>query len=454
MVQTEAQYIFIYRTLADAIANAATEMSPRTLRKHFEKLPAPAQGGGTQLAAEFKRLTLGPPPVVRTDAAQLLANKPKNRFQNIMPFDATRVKLPPVPGVVGTDYINASWIDSLKRRGAFIATQGPLETTVSDFWRMVWDRDAHSIVMMTELEENGRVKAEQYWPDPDEPPMNVGDYQVELRGEERLPYGVERRLVLTDLVSEQSREVRHWQYTVWPASGAPASGRDIVDMIRRVNAFGKSQIVRPQEESIYGNREIITEQAILQQMKPLVVHCSAGVGRTGVIIAAMICLEQLEQEGHIDLFSVVKHMRTQRAAMVQTPEQYAHVYRIVLDWLDAGGSGGSLISPVQESVYGQVEDAPMGFSEPSAMGQPSRDLSSLQAELNATLPNAADGGENVRVYDGGQGIPRTIGRAGLQPEDVAGFDDAAPPPPVPPKSQAELHLAADAEAEDNFGWDA
>lgn len=452
MVQTEAQYIFIYRALADAVSNTVTEMSPRALRKHVAQLHNTTPGGSTQLEMEFKRLTLGPPPVVRTDAAQLLANKPKNRFQNIMPFDATRVKLVPVPGVVGSDYINASWLDGLKRRGAFIATQGPLDTTVRDFWRMVWERETHSVVMLTQLEENGRVKAEQYWPDPDEPPLNAGDFQVELQGEERLPYGVMRRLALTDLVSDQTREVRHWQYTAWPASGVPPSGRDLADLIRRVSAHEKSCIIKPEEESIYGNREIITEQAVLQQMKPLVVHCSAGVGRTGVFIAAAICVKQLEEEGHIDLYSVVKHMRTQRAAMVQTAEQYAHVYRTVLDWLDNSGPAGGVVLPVQESLYGQVE-APPAFPEP-AMAE-TRQLDALQSELNTLLPNAAES-SSVRVYNGGRDMPRTIGRAGLQPEDVAGFDDAddAPPPPVPPKSQAALQLAADAETEDNFGWDA
>ena len=333
MVQTEEQYIFIYRTLADACSQTATEMSPEALRKHYTELHNSVSEGGTVLEAEFKRVSDFAPPALRTDSAQLAANKPKNRFQNILPYENTRVKLQAIPGVVGSDYINASWIDGFKQKSAFIATQGPMEHTVSDFWRMIWERECHGIVMLTALSESGRVKSEQYWPDPDEPPLSAGDYQIVLRGEVNLGWCVERTLQIVDLVSETAREVRHWQYLAWPASGIPQTGRSLVELIQRVETYERSLVVVA-EESIYGNAKAIAEQAILKQMRPVVVHCSAGVGRTGVYCALAICIKRIQEEQKMDLATVTKHLRTQRPAMIQTAEQYEFVYRCIIDYLD------------------------------------------------------------------------------------------------------------------------
>jgi protein tyrosine phosphatase len=158
--------------------------------------------------------------------------------------------------------------------------------------------------------------------------------QVSPVHEENLGYAVERTLQLVNPVSDEAREVKHWQVLNWPSSIDVGAARGLVDMIERIDAYGRKHVVMPQEESIYGNQETITEQAILQQLRPTVVHCSAGVGRTGAFCAAVICLQRMQDEGKIDLFQVVKHLRTQRPGMVQTAEQYAFVYRCVLDWLD------------------------------------------------------------------------------------------------------------------------
>lgn len=174
----------------------------------------------------------------------------------------------------------------------------------------------------------------------------VGDYQIVLRGETNLGWCVERTLQIVDLVSETAREVRHWQYLAWPASGQgfvsrcwsdtagiPESGRTLVELIQRIEDYERALIVVP-EESIYGNAKAIAEQAILKQMRPVVVHCSAGVGRTGVFCALAIGIKRMQEEQKMDLNSLTKHLRTQRPAMIQTADQYEFVYRCMLDYLD------------------------------------------------------------------------------------------------------------------------
>ena len=349
MVQTEGQYIFIYRALADALANTVTELTPEALRQHVAGFNTPVPSGGTQLDEEFKRLTQGPPPVARTNDAQHVANTNKNRFKNILPYDTTRVKLLALPGVVGSDYINASYVDGFKQRHAFIATQGPMNETLADFWRMVWEQEVHSIVMLTQLDENGRQKSEQYWPDMALGPLNVGDLQVVPCGEQHLGFAIERTFQVVNPVSDQAREVKQFQFPNWPSSGEMGSGRDMVDMIERMEAYARSKVVMPQEESIYGNQETITEQAILKQLRPTVVHCTGGAGRTGAFCAAVICLQRMKEENRMDLFQLTKHLRTQRPSMIQTADQYAYVYRVVLDWLDTRIRGSAVLD--LRSIY-------------------------------------------------------------------------------------------------------
>jgi len=180
---------------------------------------------------------------------------------------------------------------------------------------------------------------------------------------------------------------------------------NLVRMIQEIELHAKAQIVMPQEESIYGNSEIINEHAILQQMKPLVVHCSAGVGRTGVLVSSMICLKRMREESKIDLYQVTKHMRTQRMAMIQTPDQYAFVYRIVLDWLD-------MSSPQQQS-----QAAESMYAVPPRPGQ--KPQLNLQQEVDLRLPpHGESDSDTTRVYN-----------ARNQPATRGG-----PPPIIPPKS--------------------
>lgn len=144
-------------------------------------------------------------------------------------------------------------------RNAYIATQGPLDATLPDFWRMVWESESDVIVMLTELVENGRAKSDQYWPDPDEGALSIGDFQIVSDAEVATAYGVERSLTLVDLVSETSRSLKQFHFLRWPPSDQPQDGALVLDMCRSIRQYQTSKIVLP-EESIYGNAEAINEQ--------------------------------------------------------------------------------------------------------------------------------------------------------------------------------------------------
>jgi protein tyrosine phosphatase len=221
--------------------------------------------------------------------------------------------------------------------------------------------------MLTQLEENGRSKSEQYWPAMGAEALSFGDLQVQTTSEDHMGYCLERTFLLVNPVSDQAREVRHWQFTTWPSSGEMGSGRDLVDLVERVEEYGKSKVVIPQEESIYGNQATITEQAILKQLKPTVVHCSAGVGRTGAYCASVICLQRMKEEQKMDLYQVTKHLRTQRPGMIQTPDQYMFVYRVVLDYLDMNDAPAIMTS---DSLYSTPLSQP-AFAETAYMAETS-----------------------------------------------------------------------------------
>eukprot|EP00038_Savillea_parva_P026697 m.55759 g.55759 ORF g.55759 m.55759 type:complete len:1519 (-) comp7627_c0_seq2:71-4627(-) len=363
MVQTEEQYIFIYRALADASTNMNTEMSKEQLKAHCQRLHSiNPKTGQTFLETEFKQVDAMQASMnYRTDAAQLPQNESKNRFHNVIPFESTRVKLLPVPGVTGSDYINANYIDGYTSRRAYIATQSPLENTIQDFWRMAWEREVDIIVMLTELVEGGQVMCDQYWPDADDGAMVAGDFDVVLDEEHATVWGYERRMTLINRVSDTSRQVKHFQYIKWPEADENPDAEIVCALLMAIKVHQDSKIVL-EEENIYGNAAAITAHAIASQTKPIIVHDAAGVGRTGAFCALHTSMKKLDLEGKIDLFTVVKHMRTQRMSMVETSRHYEWVYSILNDTIhsnepdmllepDHDGDGGSISSSQRSSGY-------------------------------------------------------------------------------------------------------
>ncbi|XP_052417864.1 receptor-type tyrosine-protein phosphatase delta-like isoform X26 [Carassius gibelio] len=310
MVQTEDQYVFIHDALQEAVTCGTTEVPARNLYAYIQKLTQIESGENvTGMELEFKRLANTKAHTSRFISANLPCNKFKNRLVNIMPYESTRVSLQPIRGVEGSDYINASFIDGYRQQKAYIATQGPLAETTEDFWRMLWEHNSTIVVMLTKLREMGREKCHQYWPA--ERSARYQYFVVDPMAEYNMPQYILREFKVTDARDGQSRTVRQFQFTDWPEQGVPKSGEGFIDFI--------GQVHKTKEQ--FG------------QDGPISVHCSAGVGRTGVFITLSIVLERMRYEGVVDIFQTVKMLRTQRPAMVQTEDQYQFCYRAGLEYL-------------------------------------------------------------------------------------------------------------------------
>ncbi|XP_043196400.1 tyrosine-protein phosphatase Lar-like isoform X3 [Amphibalanus amphitrite] len=313
MVQTEDQYIFIHDALLESVVAGNTEVPAKNLQSYISQLLQPTGPGDniTGMELEFKKLANIKAQPFRFVSANLPANKFKNRFVNILPFESTRVCLQPLRGQECSDYINANFIDGYRTRNAYIATQGPLAETTDDFWRMLWEHNSTIIVMLTKLKEMGRDKCHQYWPSD-----KSARYQycvVEPISDFNMSNCTMREFNVTDARDGTPRTVRQFQYTDWPEQGVPASGESFVDFVGHVHKT-KSQF------GLDG---------------PITVHCSAGVGRTGAFIALSIALERMQFEGVVDMFNTVRILRTQRPAMVQTEEEYQICYEAAIRFLQS-----------------------------------------------------------------------------------------------------------------------
>ncbi|XP_013996408.1 receptor-type tyrosine-protein phosphatase S isoform X8 [Salmo salar] len=310
MVQTEDQYGFIHEALLEAVACGNTEVAARSLFSYMQKLGKVESGEHvTGMELEFKRLANTKAHTSRFVSANLPCNKFKNRLVNIMPYETTRICLQPIRGLEGSDYINASYIDGYRQQRGYMATQGPLAETTEDFWRMLWEHNSTIVVMLTKLREMGREKCHQYWPA--ERSARYQYFVVDPMAEYNMPQYILREFKVTDARDGQSRTVRQFQFTDWPEQGVPKSGEGFIDFI--------GQVHKTKEQ--FG------------QDGPISVHCSAGVGRTGVFITLSIVLERMRYEGAVDIFQTVKMLRTQRPAMVQTEDEYQFCYQAALEYL-------------------------------------------------------------------------------------------------------------------------
>ncbi|XP_026523510.1 receptor-type tyrosine-protein phosphatase beta isoform X1 [Notechis scutatus] len=247
------------------------------------------------------------------DIALLPENRGKNRYNNILPYDTTRVKLSNVDDDPCSDYINASYIPGNNFRREYIATQGPLPGTKDDFWKMAWEQNVHNVVMVTQCVEKGRVKCDHYWPF-DQDSLYYGDLIVQMLSESVLPEWTIREFkISSEEQLDSSRLIRQFHYTVWPDHGVPETTQSLIQFVRTVRD--------------YINR---TPQA-----GPTVVHCSAGVGRTGTFIALDRLLQQLDSKDSVDIYGAVYDLRLHRVHMVQTECQYVYLHQCVRDVLRA-----------------------------------------------------------------------------------------------------------------------
>uniref|UniRef100_A0A8C7U7M3 protein-tyrosine-phosphatase n=1 Tax=Oncorhynchus mykiss TaxID=8022 RepID=A0A8C7U7M3_ONCMY len=259
-------------------------------------------GQGYGFKEEYEGLTEGQ--AAPWETAKKDDNRNKNRYGNIIAYDHTRVRLQLLDGDPHSDYINANYIDGYHRPRHYIATQGPMQETVRDFWRMIWQENSGSIVMVTNLVEVGRVKCVRYWPDETEV---YGDVKVTLIETEPLAEYVIRTFTVQKKGHHEIREIRQFHFTSWPDHGVPCYATGLLGFVRQV------KFLNPPDAG------------------PIVAHCSAGAGRTGCFIAVDIMLDMAENEGVVDIFNCIRELRSQRVNMVQTEEQYVFVHDAILE---------------------------------------------------------------------------------------------------------------------------
>uniref|UniRef100_A0A8C8SJ60 protein-tyrosine-phosphatase n=1 Tax=Pelusios castaneus TaxID=367368 RepID=A0A8C8SJ60_9SAUR len=260
------------------------------------------RGQGYGFKEEYEALPEGQ--TASWDTAKEDENRNKNRYGNIISYDHSRVRLQLLDGDPHSDYINANYIDGYHRPRHYIATQGPMQETVKDFWRMIWQENSASVVMATNLVEVGRVKCVRYWPDDTEV---YGDIKVTLIETEPLAEYVIRTFTVQKKGYHEIREIRQFHFTSWPDHGVPCYATGLLGFVRQV------KFLNPPEAG------------------PIVVHCSAGAGRTGCFIAIDIMLDMAENEGVVDIFNCVRELRSQRVNLVQTEEQYIFVHDAILE---------------------------------------------------------------------------------------------------------------------------
>ncbi|KAG8446187.1 hypothetical protein GDO86_013875 [Hymenochirus boettgeri] len=260
------------------------------------------RGQGYGFKEEYEALPEGQ--TASWDTAKEDENRNKNRYGNIISYDHSRVRLQQIEDDPHSDYINANYVDGYHRQRYYIATQGPMQETVKDFWRMVWQENSGSIVMVTNLVEVGRVKCVRYWPDDTEV---YGDIKVSLIETEPLAEYIIRTFTVQKKGSHDIREIRQFHFTSWPDHGVPCYATGLLGFVRQV------KFLNPPDAG------------------PITVHCSAGAGRTGCFIAIDIMLDMAENEGVVDIFNCVRELRAQRVNMVQTEEQYVFVHDAILE---------------------------------------------------------------------------------------------------------------------------
>ncbi|KAG1714507.1 Tyrosine-protein phosphatase non-receptor type 5 [Nymphon striatum] len=237
--------------------------------------------------------------------------EPKNRYSNGIPIPETRVSLTLKPGMPNSDYINANFVRGYRNElNSYIGCQAPLDSTIEDFWRMVWEQQVSVIVMLTLMEENGIKKSSHYFPDSDTVDSHrcFNNFQVSLNERDVREKYVISTFQLRHMENNLMREIHHFWYTDWPIIGVPKNANGFLSFMEECQALMKGQ------------------------PGPTIVHCSAGTGRTGVFICIDICMQQLKDTRFVDILNCVYKVRNDRSGAVKTKDQYIFLYQILAEY--------------------------------------------------------------------------------------------------------------------------
>ncbi|MEE6464570.1 hypothetical protein FKM82_006293 [Ascaphus truei] len=274
------------------------------MEKEFNKTDAESRW--SQLYAEIRYNS----PMLPNKIAKYPENKNRNRYRDVNPFDHSRVKLQNVEN----DYINASLVAVEEAQRNYILTQGPLPNTCCHFWLMVWQQKSKAIVMLNRIIEKEAVKCAQYWPTPEEEVLLFKETGlcVKLLSDDVKSYYTVRLLQLQNINTAETRDIFHFHYTTWPDFGVPDSPASFLNFLFKVRQSGS---LGPEHGAA-------------------VVHCSAGIGRSGTFSLVDTCLVLMEKRtdpSSVDIKQVLLNMRSYRMGLIQTPGQLRFSYMAVLE---------------------------------------------------------------------------------------------------------------------------
>ncbi|XP_029868164.1 tyrosine-protein phosphatase non-receptor type 3 isoform X6 [Aquila chrysaetos chrysaetos] len=286
--------------LPESLLPICSEYGGDTLEESMEQLRRGLESGTVLI--QFEQLYRKKPGLAVT-CAKVPQNMDKNRYKDVLPYDATRIILQGDEDYINANYVNME-IPSVGIVNRYIATQGPLPHTCAHFWQVVWDHKLSLIIMLTTLTERGRTKCHQYWPDPPDV-MEYGSFRVRCHSEDCTIAYVVREMVITNVETEQQHTVTHLQYVAWPDHGVPDDSMDFLEFVT---------CMRPKRV----------------ENEPVLVHCSAGIGRTGVLVTMETAMCLIERNQPVYPLDIVRKMRDQRAMMVQTSSQYKFVCEAIL----------------------------------------------------------------------------------------------------------------------------